>query len=175
MVAATEPEGGLEGQLEELHPASFAWSLACCGGDRQRAEEALQSAYLQVLSGRARFDGRSSLKTWLFAVIRRTAAGRRRRFALRRRLLEGWWRQRHEPDHADPPEKRLERQQTARRVRRGLAALSGRQRQVLELVFYQDLTIEEASSVLGVSLGTARTHYTRGKAALLAVLSEDQA
>jgi len=162
----------LESELEELHPASFAWSLACCAGHRQQAEEALQTAYLEVLSGRARFDGRASFKTWLFAVIRRTAAGKRRRYAVRRRLLEGWWLRRAEPVPRETASERLAQSETAERVRRGLGALSERQRQVLELVFYQDLTIEEASEVLGVSLGTARTHYARGKAALLEAFSK---
>jgi RNA polymerase sigma-70 factor (ECF subfamily) len=44
--------------------------------------------------------------------------------------------------------------------------LSARQRQVLHLVFYQDLTVEEASRVLKISLGTARTHFERGKTQL---------
>ena len=34
--------------------------------------------YVKVLDGKARFDGRSSLKTWLFAVIRHTALAQRR-------------------------------------------------------------------------------------------------
>lgn len=165
-------ETQLEAELEELHPASFAWSLACCSGHRQRAEEALQTAYVEVLSGRARFDGRSSLKTWLFAVIRRTAAGRRRSHALRKRLLEAWWHRRAGPAAQEPADERFARGETAERVRHGLAALSLRQRQVLELVFYQELTIEESSEVLGISLGTARTHYARGKAALSAALTE---
>lgn len=175
MPEALKVTADLEAELERLHPASFAWSLACCAGNRQQAEEALQTAYLEILSGRARFAGRSRLKTWLFAVIRRTAAGRRRRYALRRRLLEGWWRERPEPARSEPPEERFERGEAAQRVRRALARLSSRQRQVLELVFYQDMTIEEASSVLGISLGTARTHYARGKAVLLAALSEEDA
>ena len=94
---------------------------------------------------------------------------------VRRRLLEGWWLRRAKPLPDPAPEEHLERSESARRVRRGLAALSSRQREVLELVFYQDLTIEEASRVLGISLGTARTHYARGKAALLAVLTEENA
>jgi RNA polymerase sigma-70 factor (ECF subfamily) len=48
--------------------------------------------------------------------------------------------------------------------------LPERQRDVLHLVFYQDLTIAQAAEVLGVALGTARVHYERGKARLRALL-----
>src|SRR5207302_1267667 len=55
-------------------------------GDRSAAEDALQASYLKILDGRARFDGRASFRTWLFAVVRNTAAELRRRAALRRLL-----------------------------------------------------------------------------------------
>lgn len=77
----------LDEQLEQLHPASFAWALACCDRDRDAAQEVVQDVYVKVLEGKARFDGRSTLKTWLFAVIRKTAAAHRRTRWLRLRLL----------------------------------------------------------------------------------------
>lgn len=63
--------------LETCQGQSYRWALHCCAGDRVGAEDVLQTAYLKVLDGRARFDGRSSFSTWLFAVIRRTAADER--------------------------------------------------------------------------------------------------
>ena len=48
--------------------------------------------------------------------------------------------------------------------------LSPRQRALLHLVYYQDMTIEDASQVLGISVGSARTHYARGKQRLRALL-----
>jgi RNA polymerase sigma-70 factor (ECF subfamily) len=45
---------------------------------------------------------------------------------------------------------------------------------VLHLVFYQDLTVEEASRILNISLGTARTHFARGKDQLRKLLAKQE-
>ncbi len=156
--------------LEELHPASFAWSVACCHGNYPEAEEVLQAAYLKVLERRARFSGRSSFKTWFFSVVRTTALERRRRRRLRHALLVGWARSEPRRECASDPQADTARTQRRSRILRALACLSSRQRQVLELVFYQDLTLAEAAAVLRVSLGAARTHYARGKKNLSAAL-----
>jgi len=158
--------------LEELHPASHRWALNCCRGDREEAADVLQTVYLDVLAGRARFDGLAGARTWLFAVIRRTAAGRRRRRVVRGVLLGRWARRRPEPGVAPDPGARLESAERIARIREAIASLSTRQRQILELVFHHDLTIEEAAGILGIGLGSARTHYERGKRALLARLTE---
>jgi RNA polymerase sigma factor (sigma-70 family) len=130
------------------------------------AEEVLQSAYLTILSGRTRFNGDSSLKTWLFGVIRWTARTERRR-----RML---WINRHADssvvkDIADPirgADVAVEESDQRAALVTALASLSVRQREVLQLVFYHGMTIEEAAAVMKVSLGSARTHYNRGKKAL---------
>ncbi len=59
------------------------------------------------------------------------------------------------------------------RIRRALGELPARQREVLDLVFFHEMTIEQAAEVMGVSLGTARTHYHRGKLGLLALLGPE--
>ena len=160
----------LELELARLHPATFGWAIACCAGDRSAAEDALQASYLKILDGRARFDGRASFRTWLFAVVRNTAAELRRRAALRRLLpLSALG---DAPDGRPDAATVLARADASRRLLAALATLSRRQREVLHLVFYQELTISEAAAVAGVSLGTARTHYERGKAALKKLLKE---
>src|SRR3954464_10782780 len=73
----------LKAELERLHSASFGWALSCCRRDATEAEEVLQTVYVKILEGKARFRGEASLKTWLFAVIRKTAATEYRRRLLR--------------------------------------------------------------------------------------------
>ena len=91
-------------------------------GSIGEAEDVLQTAYLKMIDGRAKFDGRSSLRTFLFAVIRNTAAdSRRRSFVLR--LFA--------PAPQPPPDASADRA----RIIGALQKLSPRQREVLELVW----------------------------------------
>jgi RNA polymerase sigma factor (sigma-70 family) len=162
----------LEAELAELHGASFGWALACCRTDRGEAEEVLQATYLKVLDGRARFDGGSEFKTWLFAVIRRTAAERRRRSWMRALALDRWRAGHAEPTPVPDPERLASRSEAARRLRVSLRALPARQRELLHLVLYQDLSLEEAARVVGISVGSVRTHYHRAKIRLRQMLGE---
>ena len=130
--------------------------------------------YLKILDGRARFDERSSFKTWLFGVIRHTAAEHRRRAALRRLWLplaraDGAALR----DAAPDPASALERSEASTRLVAALRALPRRQREVLHLVFYQELTVREAAAVLGVTVGAAGQHYERGKRRLRKLLQAE--
>jgi RNA polymerase sigma-70 factor (ECF subfamily) len=166
--AMTEPD--LERELERLHPASFAWALGCCGRKREDAEEVLQTTYLKILEGRARFDGRASFKTFLFAVIRRTAAELRRRNLLRGLRLRGF--EGSNSPNAGPSDPEAEAQASERRsaLRAGLTKLPRRQREVLDLVLAHEMSLGEAAGTLGISLGSVRSHYDRAKKRLARTL-----
>ncbi len=163
----------LSRQLETLHPDAFGWALHCVAGDYCRAEEVLSNAYLKYAQGKAQFAGGSSFKTWWFGVIRFTAQEDLRRTKFRQtllgRLLE------HLPLQQNTlarptPSQHLERREDTTMLLQQLSLLPPRQAEVLHLVFYQDLTIAEAAALMGISLGSARQHYERGKHRLRANL-----
>lgn len=162
----------LERELERLHTESWGWALACTRRDRVLAEEALQTAYVRIVSGQARFDGRSSVKSWVFGVIRYAALEELRRSTrAKARLVPPDGR----PDIVDPapgPDVVTERAERAAALETALSSLSLRQREVLQLVFYHGMTIEEAAAVMKISVGSARTHYARGKQALAQRISQ---
>jgi RNA polymerase sigma-70 factor (ECF subfamily) len=100
--------------------------------------------------------------------VRRSAAERRRRAGLRAELFRRWVSGTPAPVRAAA--KDLELAAESAELLRALARLPLRQRQVLTLVFYHDLSIREAAETLEVSLGSARTHYERGKRRLRLLL-----
>jgi RNA polymerase sigma-70 factor (ECF subfamily) len=165
----------LKAVLEQHHASSFGWAMACCRRDQTEAEEVLQIAYLKVLEGKARFKGSASFKTWLFSVIRKTASDQRRKGLLRALLSLKAAERGTAPTRAEAPDDSAYRSEIQGMFRRALARLPRRQREVLELVFYHELNIQEAASVMGVSLGSARTHYERGKKRLRQLLDESEA
>ena len=157
---------GLRTQLERLHRESYGWAMHC-SDQPEDAADVLQTAYLKILEGKARYDGKASFKTWLFAVIRNTAADARRRRGRLRLVRPGALPETAAPEPRDEP---MDRPGLQTLFRQALAELSDRQREVLHLVMYHDFTIEEAARVMGVSLGAARTHYDRGKKRLRTLL-----
>ena len=156
-------------QLATLHEQAWKWSLACCRHDREQSMEVLHDVYVKILDGRATFNGQSTFKTWLFGVIRMTSRNHRRkaRFAslFFLPLDDG-------KDAAMEPQKDID---TGCRkvIDDALASLSTRQNEIARLVFFHDLTIEEAATVQGVSVGSARQHYARAKDRLRAVLQDN--
>lgn len=165
----------LEIQLERLHQDSFGWALNCCGWNEADAEDVLQTTYMKVISGRARFGGKSTFKTWLFGVIRQTSREYRRRAHSQRMRAELLEQEMSGEDRGVVlPDDSTERAETSEALLEALAELPGKQREVLHLVFYQDLTVREAADVMEVSLGTARVHYDRGKKRLRSILSSGE-
>jgi RNA polymerase sigma factor (sigma-70 family) len=162
-------------ELAARHRDAFAWALHCCRNNRTDAEDVLQETYLKVLEGRARFDRRSAFKTWLFGVVRLTAADQRRRRFLRdlvsaRAVAEDALR---EP--APAADARLEGAQRRNSLLHALTTLPHRQREVVTLVFYHELTVEDAARVMSIGVGAARQHYARGKAGLREALARHEA
>ena len=153
----------LHARLEAHHRDGYAWALSCCGWNAVEAENVLQSVYVKILEGSAAYGGRSAFRTWLFAVIRKTAAQERRR---------NWWlgRKTVSDDAAlesasidDDPTDAIYRAELRAHLQKALAALPSRQREVIALVFHHELTLDQAAEVMRVSPGSARRHYDRGK------------
>ncbi|MCB1684560.1 MAG: sigma-70 family RNA polymerase sigma factor [Pseudomonadales bacterium] len=150
-------------ELSKVHEGAFMWALSLTGRDREAAEDVIQQAYLRVVEGRARFEGRATLKTWLFSVIRNVARHEHRRgllhrFGLTRLGLLEVGTEAASPDSRSPHEASADES-----IRASMRRLSPRQREVLELVIDAEFTLEEVAAILGISLGSARTHYHRAK------------
>lgn len=152
-------------ELEALHGQVFGWALSRCDYNRAAAEDLMQQTYVELLSGKARFDGRSSLKTFVFGVVQKRAARHFRRLAARLRFAQ--------TQPREEPVTHLEDYHEHAALWAAVAALPARQRDIIELVFCREFTVAQASAVMGVSLGTGRVHYDRAKKALKRRLEND--
>ena len=159
-------------QVAAFHADAFGWAVACSGGDPEAAADGLQESYIKVATGRANFGGRSSLKTWWLSVVRITVfeqlRGRhrwRRRLETVRDWLTLFGTAATEPAQGESPVANPDQLLAA------LGHLPARQAEILRLRFQHDLSISEAASVMGVSVGSARQHYERAKRRLRTLLA----
>ena len=113
--------------------------------------------------------------TFVFSVVQNLARSRYRRLASRLRLVKTYEATSFEPP-VDANEAGHANDQGERNsaIWQHVQQLPPRQRDIIELVFCRELTVEAASEVMGVTTGTGRVHYDRAKKALRIKIGELQ-
>jgi len=128
---------------------------------RGEAEDALQEAWLQVWRRAATYDPRrGTVAAWLLTVARTRALDRYRSAASRKRAEE-----QIDPEPPSPPADPAAapvRDQLAKRVRDALSTLDPRQRQVIEIAYFEGLSQSEIADRLKAPLGTVKSWTRQG-------------
>ena len=148
--------------LKAHHRDAYLWARQCCCFEDEMAKDVLQQSYLKILEGQAKLKDESKAKTWLFSIIRYTAIDELRKAGKVISLS----------DLYDPIEIHEEIDTTD--YEGIIKHLPEMQREVILMVFYHQMTIAQSAETLQISLGTARTHYDRGKKKLKELITKVQ-
>jgi RNA polymerase sigma-70 factor (ECF subfamily) len=136
-------------------------------GNPWDADDLAQETFLALARDPARFEGRSRLYTWLYAVLMNLERRRRRRQGTGRRKLQVLWdAEAAHPTQEDPSDAPLEATEWKRSLWGHVAGLPDGQRQALVLRFSEQLSYEEVAAVLECPVGTVKSRIFNGLAAL---------
>src|SRR5262245_28910521 len=118
------------------------------------AEELTNEVFMEVWRSAGRFEGKASATTWLLSIAHHRAVS-----ALRRRREESWNEEEAAEiaDAKDDPELELQKTDKAAILRRCLDKLSPEHREVIDLVYYHEMSIGEVSSIVGIPESTVKT------------------
>ncbi len=150
-------------QLDHLlklhHREAYLWARQCCSFDEDLAKDVLQQVYLKILEGKAKLKEEEKAKTWIFSIIRYTAIDQLRNAG---KIVS----MEVDEEIAD-----FEEEVDSTDYEAIIRLLPRMQQEVILMVFYHQMTIGQSAEVLQISLGTARTHYDRGKKKLKELIS----
>ena len=141
----------------------YRWLLRLVGNETV-AEDLLSDVFLDVWRQAGRFQARSAVSTWLLAIARFKAlsARRTRKDAELDETIEATV-----ADPADDPEVMLAKKHRDQVVREALNELSPEHKEIIDLVYYHEKSVDECAQILGVPSGTVKTRmfYARKKLA----------
>jgi RNA polymerase sigma-70 factor (ECF subfamily) len=134
--------------------------------DEAGAEDLISEVFLDVWRQAGKFEGRSAVSTWLLAIARFKALS-----ALRRRTdaeLDDETAEAIE-DSSDTPEVTLEKKDKSAVIRKCLEKLSAEHREIIDLVYYHEKSVEEVALIVGIPENTVKTRmfYARKRLAEL--------
>jgi RNA polymerase sigma-70 factor (ECF subfamily) len=156
-------------------------------GDRGVAEDVVQETWLTCLRSMDRFEGRSSLKTWIFGILINVARSRRRKESRILPFASFWRWDGSERNHAtvdqsrfgsdgmwqkgprswdNLPESKVLGDETLQHVRVAIDALPPKQREVILLRDVAGFEAAEVSALLGISAANERVRLHRARAAV---------
>jgi RNA polymerase sigma-70 factor (ECF subfamily) len=185
-------EAAMAQLVDQWSPAMFRVARSFVDSP-QSAEDAVQDAWLGMLSGLAAFEGRSSLRTWTFTILvnRARTRGAREARTLPRSPLAGhdevaaddWpagrggepartWSSIDAPSRWDTaPENAVLSKETLLELDRALSGLPARQRQVVTMRDVCGMSSEEVCAALEISPANQRVLLHRARAVLRAALT----
>jgi len=135
-------------------------------GNATTAEDLISEVFLDVWRQADRFEGRSAVSTWLLAIARFKALS-----ALRKKPDEELDEETAEAieDTSDNPEVALEKKDKSAVLRQCLEKLSPEHREIIDLVYYHEKSVEEVAEIVGIPENTVKTRmfYARKKLAEL--------
>ena len=141
----------------------YRWLLRFVGNETV-AEDLLSDVFFDVWQQAGRFEGRAAVTTWLLSIARFKAlsARRRRTDAELDETIEATV-----ADSADNPEIALQKKSRSELVRTALMTLSPDHREIIDLVYYHEKSIEDCALILGIPAATVKTRmfYARKKLA----------
>ena len=128
------------------------------------AEDLLSEVFLDVWRQADRFEGRSSVSTWLMSIARHKALSARRvrtEDELTEEIVAAI------ADTSDDPEAALQEKDRGELLRQALTHLSREHREIIDLVYYHERSIAECTQIVGIPAATVKTRmfYARNKMA----------
>ncbi len=130
--------------------------------DEAIAEDVVSDTFLDVWRQAGQFEGRSAVSTWLLSIARFKALSARRR-----RVGEELDEETAEAveDQSDDPEVTLQKKDKGEVLRKCLSALSAEHREIIDLVYYHEKSVEEVARIVGIPEATVKTRmfYARKK------------
>ena len=134
--------------------------------DATTAEDLVSQVFLDVWRTAGQFQGRSQVSTWLLSIARFKALT-----AMRQRRFEDIDQEdvRQIPDDAETQESSLDRSDTSAILRACVQKLSPAHREIINLVYYHEKSVEEVGQIIGIPQSTVKTRmfYARKQLAEL--------
>jgi RNA polymerase sigma-70 factor, ECF subfamily len=138
-------------------------------GDEALADDLVSEVFIDVWRNAGRFEGRSQVSTWIMAIARFKALS-----ALRRRKDDELddAEAASIPDTADDPELAIQKKDTLAILRACMSHLSRDHREIIDLVYFHEKTVEEAAEIVGVPENTAKTRMFHARKKMSQLLQQ---